>query len=915
MSHASRLAPLLLLTTILYPAAALAQTSGGASPPLQTPPTGPAAGDVTAVEAPGNDAQTGEETAPEPEIEISTPGAEVSGGDIIVRGRRNIIRATPEVVSVLSSEDIARTGEGDIAGALQRVPGLSVTGNGFVYVRGLGDRYSLALLNGLALPSPEPLRRVVPLDIFPTSVVASALVQKSYSVNYPGEFGGGVINLTTSSIPREPFFSIGGSISGDSITTGNLGYTYYGSRTDWLGRDDGERKIDGIFGNAYSISGSPISEGNSFTRRDIQAITADLSNSRTNVVQRNRDIPANYGVDFSAGTSREAGANEVGLIVSGGFSSSWKTRDAIQQTQGGDFIGTDFRAVRTDHRVVANGLLGIAAKIGEHDFRWTNLIIRDTLKVARIAAGYDVQLGDPVAGRPAQQTNQRTAWFERQLFNTQVVGELDFGDIDVDMRGGFAKTQRNAPYERTFNYFYDPAVGDYVNNLTVNGQNASVSFSKLDEEVYNAGADVSYTVPGARGIVLSAGGAYLDTHRGSTRRDFVFRPANALPSVVAQQRPDFLLSDFNIYTYNILLAETSALAGIARYEGDLRVAGGYGQVTAEILDGLRFQGGVRYEDGKQSVTLVDLFGQGGLTQVAPIKADYWLPAATLTWTVRPDMQLRLHGSRTLARPQFRELSPQLYFDTESDRQFFGNPFIQDSTLLNAEARYEWYFSPQQRFSVAGFYKRINRPIEAIATIAGGGALLTTFANAPKAQLYGVEVEAQKFFPLTALGLDQHRLVLIGNYTFSDSKLQVQGGDTTILNDLRGNRPASEVFFDGDPLTGQSRHIGNFQFGIENTQRLQQLTMLFNYASKRVTARGPGSGQARQEDFFERPGLTIDLVARQGLRLGGAEAELKLEARNLANADYREYQDVVDQRLFINRYKLGRSFSLGASLKF
>ena len=148
------------------------------------------------------------------------PGAD-GGEEIIVRAR-NIpepVRETPQVVTVLSNADIARTGEGDIAGALERVTGLSVVGNGFVYVRGLGDRYSSALLNGSPLPSPEPLRRSVPLDIFPTTIVGSALVQKTYSANYPGEFGGGVINLTTKSIPDKSFVSMGGTISADTVTT------------------------------------------------------------------------------------------------------------------------------------------------------------------------------------------------------------------------------------------------------------------------------------------------------------------------------------------------------------------------------------------------------------------------------------------------------------------------------------------------------------------------------------------------------------------------------------------------------------------------------------------------------------------------------------------------------------------------
>lgn len=900
MSNVSRLSALLLVSTVLCPASALAQ-AGGASPPVQTPP--PAAAEEVA--PPAEDDQ--------PPIEISAPGAN-SSGDIIVRGRRNIARSTPEVVSILSSEDIARTGEGDIAGALQRVPGLSVVGNGLVYVRGLGDRYSLALLNGLALPSPEPLRRVVPLDIFPTSVIGSAVVQKSYSVNYPGEFGGGVINLTTTAAAREPFMSLGVSVSGDTETTGNLGYTYYGSSTDWLGRDNGDRAIDGIFGEAFR-SNKVIGEGANFTRAQVQAITADLTNSRTSVLQRNRDIPANFGVDLSGGTTVGFGGLEMGLIAAAGYSNSWRTRDAIQQTQGGDLIGTDFRAVRTDNRVVANGLVGLTAKTGGHELRFTNLLIRDTLKIGRLAAGYDVQIGDPVPGGPAQQINQRTAWFERQLFNSQLVAELNFGDLGLDLRGSYANSQRNAPYERSFNYVYDTGVGDYVNNLTTNPQSASITFSELDEDVWNLGGDLSYKVPGARNLTLSAGAAYLDTKRGSTRRDFTFRPASALPSGVTEQRPDYLLSDFNVYTYNILLVETSGLAGNARYEGDLRVTAGYAQATGDIVEGLRLQGGVRYEQGKQSVTLVDLFGQGGLPTIPGIEKSYWLPAATLTWSVRPDMQLRLHGSKTLARPQFRELAPQVYFDTESDRQFFGNPFLTDSTLLNAEARLEWYFATQQRVSVAAFAKRINKPIEAIASFTGGAALITTFGNAPRANLYGFEVEAQKYVPLRELGLDEHRMVLIGNYTFSKSEIEVGEGDTTILNDLRGPRPAREVFFDGDPLTGQSRHIANVQLGVENTAQLQQLTLLFNYASKRVTSRGPASGGVRQEDFFERPGLTLDLIARQGLRVGGKELEVKFEARNLTNQGYEETQDVSGNRLFVNKYGVGRSFSLGASMKF
>src|SRR3546814_6169140 len=144
---------------------------------------------------------------------------------------------------VLSAEDIARSGEGDIAGALGRVTGLSLVGDGRVFVRGLGDRYSLALLNGLPLPSPEPLSRVVPLDIFPTSVIASSLVQKTYSANYPGEFGGGVINLTTRAVPVESFLKLSMSTGGDTENSFQNGLTYFGSNWDWFGFDKDRKRV------------------------------------------------------------------------------------------------------------------------------------------------------------------------------------------------------------------------------------------------------------------------------------------------------------------------------------------------------------------------------------------------------------------------------------------------------------------------------------------------------------------------------------------------------------------------------------------------------------------------------------------------------------------------------------------------
>lgn len=893
---------LLLLSTALTAPAALAQTA----PPSSTTAT------TTADQA----------DAPEEKVEISAPGAGGDDDEIVVTGRYipEPVRATPEVITVLSSADIARTGEGDIAGALQRVTGLSVVGNGFVFVRGLGDRYSLALLNGSPLPSPEPLRRVVPLDIFPTSVIASSVVQKSYSANYPGEFGGGAINLTTKAIPTDAFLSVSIGGSGDSETTGKLGYTYYGSDLDWLGFDNGARDFPSALKQA--VTGGTFNQTTSAQRRDF---AMSLTNAPTTLLQRNSDIPANFSADISAGASTDLPDGRIGFIAAAGYSNSWRTRDTLQQTSTDPELAgipqQSFQTVITDNRIVVNGLLGIGAEFGDHKLRWTNLYIRDTLKQGRLAAGYNRSVADQDPNLPPSLLEQNTYWFERQLIDTQFVGEFKFGDLNVDLRGTYANSQRESPYERSISYAYlgdgDPTtkgvgdVDDYVNNLAAGGQSATVGFSDLNEDVYAGGIDFAYKLPGSMPITLSAGYNYNKTERNASRYLFqYFNPNGGLPLGVSQERPDFLLSDYNIQTYGIELRDVSGAEGASAYDASLRVHAGYVQAEAELTTGVRATLGVRYEDGVQRVATV-----GGTTATG-IDQSYWLPAATLTWNFAEDMQLRLHASKTIARPQFRELAPQIYQDFESDREFTGNPFLQDSELLNAEARYEYYFGKGERLTVAGFYKKIDNPIEAAAFFAGGGQLRVGFANAPEAQLYGAELEVQKYIPLDTLGGDffaTRRLVLVGNYTFTKSKLKVDASQI-VGPDLQPVA-ANVLFRDGAPLTGQSDHLVNVQIGVEDTDRISQATFLLSYASERVTNRGPIQGLLSQPDIIEKPGFRLDFVAREELNFRGVPFELKFEARNLTGQGYEEFQKFGDNRVDINTYKLGRSVSLGVEVKF
>ncbi len=842
------------------------------------------------------------------EVDVSVPG----GSEIIVTGRRdrNIVKTSDQVVSVLSSTEIARTGEGNIAGALSRVTGLSVVGAGYVYVRGLGDRYSLALLNGSPLPSPEPLKRVVPLDIFPSGVIASSLVQKSYSVNYPGEFGGGVINLTTKAVPNERFISIGGGISGDSETAGQFGYSYYGSKSDWTGFDNGQRDLPPAL-RAFFASGERISSGNV----DTQAIAGQLVKFRNAGLQRLSNLPPNYSVNVTAGDSFEFGGVELGIVAAAGFSNKWTNKDARQQISLSSDLSTiesDFQRVSTENRIVANGLLGFGLEFGSNKVRWTNLYIRDTIKLSRLGLGNRQQTS-------VDFMQQDTAWYERQLINTQLVGEFEpTSGVKLDLRGGYANSQREAPSELSFEYVRsnsaaDPFGAHFVNRLNNgNGGDATISFSDLNEDLWSAGADLSYLV--TPDISVTVGGAFSDTNRTSSRRDFQFQAPSSFPAGVGLLRPDLLLAPNLIDFFNIVLVETNE--GNPAFQAKLRNWAGYGKVNWQLTPELSLDAGVRYERATETVDPVQVFNTpGASTAGTSLKRNYWLPAATLTWQVLSEMQFRLNASKTIARPQFRELIFQFYFDPDSNRQYQGNPLLVDSQLYNAEVRWEWYFAREQRLLLSGFYKRIKNPIETFIT---GGDLVTSFANAPEATLYGFEVELQKYFDLSGLGGDEswfagRRLVATANYTYTKSQLKVSANDTTAVFGA-SSTIATDYFRDGAPLTGQSDHIANLQLGFESTDTLSQQTLLLTYGSNRVVSRGL-NGSPPQPDVIERPGLRLDFVAREEVKFLGQDVELKFEARNITGRKREEFQKSGPNRLDINTYDVGQSFLLSATLKY
>ncbi|MGV8929368.1 MAG: TonB-dependent receptor domain-containing protein [Brevundimonas sp.] len=833
--------------------------------------------------------------------------------EIVVLGRYipEPNRESSEVAAFLTAEDLERTGDSNAAGALARVTGLTVVEGRFVYVRGLGERYSSALLNGSPLPSPEPLQRVVPLDLFPSSILAGVTVQKTWSANLPGEFGGGVIDLRTVDAPNSPFLNVEVSAGGNTETTGQDGLIYYGSRTDFTGFDDGTRDVPDSIAAAFA-SGQQINGAN-YSATELQHMGQSLVNAPLRLLQR-ETIPADFGFKVSGGNAYETGLGTLGIIGVAGYSNSWATREAVQQEgqfSGAVLVTSSDKVVNSTSNDVQLNLLGGLSLEGEnHELKWTNFYVRNTTKEARSRAGSDFDAGGDIV------RDDHTEWFVRQLFTTQLAGTHRFMDdaLEIDWRAAYATTSRDAPYESRFVYGVD-AGGNFIHNV----QGNLISFSELNDEVVSGGAEVSYTLPLSdyRDAVFSAGFAIVDNTRDAERRDLQFAAVGALTADQRESRIDYLFSDFNINPTTLELREVTGSNGASAYDASLRVNAVYAMVDAEIIPLVRTTIGLRFEDGEQVVTPSDVFGGSAPFQETSIEEQYYLPSFTATWNFAEDQQFRVGVSQTIGRPQFRELAPQSYTDPESDRTFIGNPYLVDTEILNVDARYEWYFARQQYLTAGLFYKDLDKPVESIITDVGNQRQ-QSFLNAPQATVFGAEVEFKKYFEFVDAAssfIANKRWLVQANYTWSDSEVSVDASDTVLSLGGAGSPEQASFFIqDGSRLQGQSEHVANVQLGWEDDTARSQATIIVNYVSERITARGAGAAGSREPDYIQNPGVFLDFVYRKDFTAMDREFGFAVELRNLLQTGFDEYQE-LGNKILINNYDLGSSASVSLTARF
>ncbi len=817
---------------------------------------------------------------------------------------------TPEVASFVTREDFERTGDSDAAGALSRVSGLSLVGSKFVYVRGLGERYSSAMLNGSPLPSPEPMQRVVPLDLFPSKVLDSITVQKSYSARYPGEFGGGVIDLQSLSVPEEDFLNVSFGIGGNSVTTGENGLTYFGSDDDEWGFDDGTRKLSPEL-QAALATGKPVNSA-SFSTAELRTIGRSFNDPNLYLLQQKNSIDPDFSAGASAGYAWELGNGQrLGTVLVAGFENEWRSRSGVQQEadfiDGGVDFKNDYEFFSTRNNTRWNAMIGFGLEGERHRLGWTTIYVHDTQKEARSSSGFAFTAGNIVR-------DDNTSWIEREMVNNQIHGSHtfgEFGDFTVEWRGASASASRESPYETNIRYLLTDG---YWAHMAGGNSNSDFVFSNVDDDVVSGGIDLTWNLPTDRAMSVGAGVAWSDNDRSYAERRFRYRADGTLPFYNRYQRIDYLLSDYNISQGLLEFIEiTGSGIGAAAYNANLETTAAYLQLEGDLTPFFRGSLGVRYEDAEQSVTPYDIFSGTPDNSIAPLSNSYLLPAATVTWNFADNQQIRFGASKTIARPQFREMAPQQYLDPDnSSRLFAGNPYLVDSELLNFDIRYEWFFGSGEYFTAGLFYKDIDHPIEANINTRSGGQIFQSFLNAPSATIHGLEFDFKKYFDLGAGGWwSDKRLYAGANYTWSESEVQAGDGDTVQPYGYPAPVQATLFINDGERMQGQSDHIANLLLGIESTDGSTQATLIANYVSERISARGlPG-----QPDYMQDPGTSLDLVLSKSFPLWSSTGKISFSARNLLETDYKEYQEDGSNRIDVYRYEPGTSYSLSISVDF
>lgn len=754
-------------------------------------------------------------------------------------------REATSVLDAIGSDQLARFGDTSAASALQRVAGVSVVGGQFAVVRGMQGRYISSTLNGSMMPSTDPMRRDVPLDLFPATVLGGIDIQKSFTPDLPGDSTGGAIRMSTKGLPEESITKI--SLSGgiNSRTTFSDINSYQGGNSDWLGVDDGTREQPsfadsltqgGLDNPRFCESGAGCASSEDSVR---------LSDSFEGIYNVDQvQASPDRGFALSTGDYFDTNFGGHGYYVAFDYKDSWEAR------HGGEIDDVDAKGQfeRSKRKIDLAGYLLYGLDSDSSSYLSKTILLRKTDDTVRTTSIED-------EGKDQQIESAILQWVERQYLAQQFSASHYFTGLSdedqLNWRIGFAQTSRYEPDRRT--YSYGRTLGS-DNPLRLLGS-VERRFSDLSEDAFDLGLDYSADImlSDTATMKLKSGLSFIDKDRDVELARYSNLNIND-PSIDLSLSPEDIFSSDNIQSGSVKFRGSTT--GTDNYSASDTMTAAY--ISTELdLYSFSVMAGLRYEDFEQELKYPD-----NDSATSSLSDSVVLPALSLNWRVTDDMQLRLGLSQTVSRPGITERSESAQYDPETDDLIQGNPNLEISDITNVDFRAEYYFSDEESLTFALFYKDVTDPIER-SVIEGDGSAANgyTFDNVTSADIQGVELD----FRINLLEDSDFTGFVASNLSYIDSEVDLSGTDAERLEGDSSRQ-----------LQGQSEFLGNLQVGFDHFSTGQSLTLLANYFDDRIYATSRGDLAAEIEDGR----TTYDIVYRYDMN---ESFVIKAKAQNITDS--------------------------------
>jgi TonB-dependent receptor len=843
--------------------------------------------------------------------EVVITGSRVTNTDVSVITE---IKKADLIAVGISAQQISMSQDRDAAQIMKRLPGITISNNRFINVRGLSERYSTVMLNGVIAPSTEIDSKAFSFDLIPGGLVDRMLVYMSGAPELPGEFAGADVKIFTKSIVEENSLSV--SLSG-SFRSGTTGKTFQLSQekspTDWLGRDNGTRALPSTFPsvNLRTLDPSGPNDNNILT-----SATKSLPYTwGTRNVKASPDFRAN--IDF-ARTMRLFG-KKIDNLTSVSYTRSNQKLE-LSQNYYETFSSTlqksnqryDFHDVRFSQVSRIGAISNFTLEISpSHKIEFRNFFNQQGTDQSTFRTGID---GTNEGGFEVR--NQAFNYLSRSIYSGQLSGKHNFSNaVAFDWVFGYNQTTAQQPDYRRARSQRNVGTDDPFQvqiNSSATAYDAGRFYSQLVEKTYSAAGNLAIKLSeasdDAKQPKLIAGYYLEQKNRSFNARwmSYIRNPQNNPDLELLNHPITEVLSPQNIDHF--MLSEGTNVGNghndpkdpgsYDRYDGSNRLIAGYAGVVTPFAENFNLSAGIRVENNVQLINVYDLQGKKQNVVNNPLTVP--MPFVNLSYNFSEKMLVRGAYSKTVNRAVFRELAPFSYYDFDRNADIFGNPLLKTAKIDNAELKWELYPTRSESISFGAFYKNFKNPIEQF--LGSTSNLTYSFGNAQKAVNYGLEAQVRKSLDKINVPVINHMTVVF-NATYIKSNITVDTNNSQ-FTDQEKNRA----------LQGQSPYVLNTSLFYSDVDRGLQISVQHNVFGKRIFAVG-NSGNANQ---YEMPRNIIDLTVSKDLT---KHLQIKFGIQDLLNQRYRIIQDSnhdkkitkVDES--IQTYRWGQYGTLGITWRF